>query len=412
MCKKQTQVSHSSTESEIIPLDAGLRMDWSPARTKPPTKPAAGNCSNKSNPNKRETEMVINCGPRYHKRTLPSRWVSVVHFWRQRSSDQNDHQRAEVQRWGTCQEPTELRLMGWKEDSRKMNGTFFFFCLTSWISQCFPAAIFFQTESSVSCPREFRKVPWKWGRQWRSRDQWYVGIKEPLECEERILRKSWVNQTAQENQELDHSGVLSSQKETVARHQPKSEQCILKRGNKVMLNLLALGNRSGEMNLETRPAPGNWVARGEDNQLRKVEVSLPQHADLQLSVLWESLQEFAEKVESRRRRTTKWERSVEDPTVGWFDLGNCLMSTNTRQQAAIRTSGILKYISWFGARVAWFGARVAWWGTLEAVPASDRSLFQRTSWGCGVAITQERKLFRVFFPFLSCARLFSCQSAW
>ena len=27
MCKKQTSVSHSSTESEIIPLDAGLRMD-------------------------------------------------------------------------------------------------------------------------------------------------------------------------------------------------------------------------------------------------------------------------------------------------------------------------------------------------------------------------------------------------
>ena len=27
MCKKQTSVTHSSTESEIISLDAGLRMD-------------------------------------------------------------------------------------------------------------------------------------------------------------------------------------------------------------------------------------------------------------------------------------------------------------------------------------------------------------------------------------------------
>ena len=27
MCEKQTSVSHSSTESEIISLDAGLRMD-------------------------------------------------------------------------------------------------------------------------------------------------------------------------------------------------------------------------------------------------------------------------------------------------------------------------------------------------------------------------------------------------
>ena len=31
MCKKQTSVSHSSTESEIISLDAGLRFDGAPA---------------------------------------------------------------------------------------------------------------------------------------------------------------------------------------------------------------------------------------------------------------------------------------------------------------------------------------------------------------------------------------------
>ena len=31
MCKKQTAVSHSSTESDIISLDAGLRMDGLPA---------------------------------------------------------------------------------------------------------------------------------------------------------------------------------------------------------------------------------------------------------------------------------------------------------------------------------------------------------------------------------------------
>ena len=33
MCKKQTSVSHSSTEAEIIFLDAGLRMDGIPALT-------------------------------------------------------------------------------------------------------------------------------------------------------------------------------------------------------------------------------------------------------------------------------------------------------------------------------------------------------------------------------------------
>ena len=31
MCKKQTAVSHSSTESEIISLDIGLRLDGLPA---------------------------------------------------------------------------------------------------------------------------------------------------------------------------------------------------------------------------------------------------------------------------------------------------------------------------------------------------------------------------------------------
>ena len=31
MCKKQTAVSHSSTESESIPLDTGLRLDGLPA---------------------------------------------------------------------------------------------------------------------------------------------------------------------------------------------------------------------------------------------------------------------------------------------------------------------------------------------------------------------------------------------
>ena len=31
MCKKQTSFSHSSTESEIISLDTGLRLDGLPA---------------------------------------------------------------------------------------------------------------------------------------------------------------------------------------------------------------------------------------------------------------------------------------------------------------------------------------------------------------------------------------------
>ena len=60
MCKKQTSVSHSSRESEVVSLDAGLRMDGLPAldlwdvvievlhsskSTESPTHESPGNCS-------------------------------------------------------------------------------------------------------------------------------------------------------------------------------------------------------------------------------------------------------------------------------------------------------------------------------------------------------------------------------
>ena len=78
MCKKQTSVSHSSTEAELVSLDAGLRMDGIPAldlwdlviealrsskSTESPTHQAAGNCSrnHKSKPNRREIETLTNC---------------------------------------------------------------------------------------------------------------------------------------------------------------------------------------------------------------------------------------------------------------------------------------------------------------------------------------------------------------
>ena len=80
MCMKQTSVSHSSTESEVISLDAGMRMDgilaldlWDVVIDRSvtfieenliTTHQAAGNCSqnHKSKPKQRgETVMLINC---------------------------------------------------------------------------------------------------------------------------------------------------------------------------------------------------------------------------------------------------------------------------------------------------------------------------------------------------------------
>ena len=80
MCKKQTSVSHSSTEFKIISLDAGLRIDGLPALglvgrgdrsatfieqyqiTKKPSPQQETVCEIPKgiadlNPNKRETEM-------------------------------------------------------------------------------------------------------------------------------------------------------------------------------------------------------------------------------------------------------------------------------------------------------------------------------------------------------------------
>ena len=72
MCKKQTSVSHSSTESEIISLDAGLRLDGIPALdfwdrivsvlgNRIPTHDRTGrpvvNCDKSHGPNKRSQEM-------------------------------------------------------------------------------------------------------------------------------------------------------------------------------------------------------------------------------------------------------------------------------------------------------------------------------------------------------------------
>ena len=83
MCEKQTSVSHSSTESEIISLDAGLRLDGIPAlnlwdlivlvlentiQTHNRTVQPVVNCDKSHGPNKRSQGMFnvlnnIDCVP-------------------------------------------------------------------------------------------------------------------------------------------------------------------------------------------------------------------------------------------------------------------------------------------------------------------------------------------------------------
>ena len=115
MCKKQTSVSHSSSESEIISLDAGLRLDSIPALNLWDLIVAVlgntnQNCIERWDPwlNQREacspphtihkrkqSQRVINdfgkCWFYSLKRPIFSSGSFVACVWRQRSSDQNDH---------------------------------------------------------------------------------------------------------------------------------------------------------------------------------------------------------------------------------------------------------------------------------------------------------------------------------
>ena len=108
MCKKQTSVSHSSTASEIILLDAGLHMDGLPAldlwdlvieilgtTTKLPKSIQA--CMRETDANIHNTpkdhNMDLSNVDQVHSNAHRSKKITVVHFRRQRSCDKDDHQR-------------------------------------------------------------------------------------------------------------------------------------------------------------------------------------------------------------------------------------------------------------------------------------------------------------------------------
>ena len=92
MCKKQTTVSHSSTESEIISLDAGLMLDGFPTDTYQSNQELG-------DPHKFPTRKKIHgmiddldnvdfISSSVHS----SRMEALLYvFERQRSSDQDDH---------------------------------------------------------------------------------------------------------------------------------------------------------------------------------------------------------------------------------------------------------------------------------------------------------------------------------
>ena len=130
MCKKQTSVSHSSTESEIISLDAGLRLDGIPALDFVASdcfiavlgnatqshdwtaKPVVCRDTSHAQVQFRRMFNVLNNVDSVPKRPVFASRRFVVCVWGQRSSDQNDHWREEVPQWDMFPGRTRLPLIG------------------------------------------------------------------------------------------------------------------------------------------------------------------------------------------------------------------------------------------------------------------------------------------------------------
>ena len=84
------------------------------------------------------------------------------------------------------------------------------------------------------------------------------GVKEPPEYEANSSARVECFEQPGESRIGSEWCFFSSQQEAVARQLTKTQQRILKRGNKMTLNLPATGNWSGVVNLQAQPAPGNW----------------------------------------------------------------------------------------------------------------------------------------------------------
>ena len=233
MCKKQTSVSRSCTESEILSLDAGLRMDGLPAlhlwdvvidvlrssnSTKPPTNPTAGNCSrnHKSNPKQkgdRDVEQVSVCGLRY---------VTT-----------NAH---------SSQGKSQL-----------------------YISEDNEAVIKMIIKSRVSSPRELRKVL----RKSCETETNEFGVKEPPESEEKVFRKIWVLRTARWIKSWIRV-MFHPASRNWCETATKTQQHIPKSGDKMTLYLRA---------------PGNWE-RGEDIQFERSKLHIHNMQISDFTVPW------------------------------------------------------------------------------------------------------------------------------
>ena len=219
---------------------------------------------------KRETEMLINCrmwttSPQTHillKASLSCPSLKTVKQWSKISS------KAEVQRWDTCQELTELRLIGYLTESigtprskskmltpttnsRKcwqkvvlhvMNGIIFFICWTSWIFLMFSCSHFLSNRKQSAMSKRAQESTAKEGSA--------VAKPRPMNVVSRNLlvakQNSSKDSNSPGNQELDQSYVSPSVRKLM-RNKSRDPTAYSQSGDKMTLYFWAPGNWSEVM---------------------------------------------------------------------------------------------------------------------------------------------------------------------
>ena len=348
MCKKQNVSILSSTESEIISLDAGLRMDgllaldlWdvvievlhSTNNTKRPLRLDPGNWCGTGNHSSNKTKTKM---PTERSNRDVDQWSNVDYVATNTHSCQGESQlyifedneavikmivnKRTKPRNETCPEPTELRLIDcstesvqnqrpksilltpktnpltcWrKRGSHVMSGIIFFVCETLRICRCFLAAIstiFFliRPESKAPCQWEGKKwLPVKVHR-WQNQSHWFRRRRDPLiwwcAASPQDLRDP-VNPV---NVDEERGGLTGSGKPVRTNpSQDPIEYSQVRRQE--TLNMQTLGNREMGMTLRNRLAQGNLCGRWTQRQIFRTWRSQTRRFSNICKLSWESQQ--------------------------------------------------------------------------------------------------------------------------
>ena len=302
MCKKQTSVSDSSTESEIISLDAGLRMDGIPpldlwwwevlhssnyktsstqeaSGNRSGSQEAAGNLVRMSNAKLKkkgnrnveqlstwitwpQTQLLLNV-----KRSCA--FLKTSKLWSTWSSKAESPTMRHVRRthrvaldWLferiNLDPKIQIKYVDTKNQLADMWTKGSFTRPSSSIVEhpefldVLFAAIFFQTEGRAS---ELRKAQLKKVRPWRNRDGWVLVPRNFLSAKESPPQDSSASNSPG-NQELDQNYVHRAPGNWC--ETTKTQQHILKSGDKMTFCLRAPGHWCGVVNLQAQQAAGNW----------------------------------------------------------------------------------------------------------------------------------------------------------